>query len=458
MEKLRSEILDRIPSYTPESYEWHGIEEFSSLVYEKNGYMVYGDAIQAALDQYQCVEIPKCARMYLHKPIIMKSGYRLKLDRYQEIANIPDTLFCMIRNEHIFNGADMPSIHENYDENISVDGGIWDGGLKDTDGEDKRLVTGISPECKGALSIMIFSNVENLIIKNAEFKNGGINYAVELGNISGFRISDLTFIRYGRDGVHINGPASYGEVCDLYGEDMGDDIVALNAWDWDTSAITFGTIEKMYVHDNRTTNNELRLLPGRKLYENSFVDCDIRDSILQRLSGVYTFKLYCQPNIFNAEIEGYYDVSGTVGNIHDVWFCDIDIDKNRNSGFHGLPVNGIFDICADCRNLHFENISVLATYADIEQRGMKFMSVGPLSAVWKNGSENPDDWGEVFDPNAICYVEDVYFKNISFEDCKATTREMLTKEITMTLNPDYPNTTPKGGTGYGRLGCVMIEL
>ena len=457
MEILKDEILSKIPSYRPEAYIWHEIDEFSHLVYKKDGFFVYGDAIQAALDKYQCVKISKTDCMYLEKPIIMRSGYRLKLDRNQHIANIPGTLSCLIRNEHITNGADAPVVHEYYDTDISVDGGIWDGGLTDTDGEDKRLVTGLEPECKGALSIMIFVNAENLTVKNAEFKNGGINYAVQLGNVKRFRISDLTFIRYGRDGVHINGPSSYGEICDLYGEDMGDDVVALNAWDWDTSAVTFGTIEKMYVHDNKSTNNELRLLPGRKLYQKTYVDCDIHDCILQRLSGIYTFKIYCQPNIFNAEIEGYHDVSGTVGNIYEVWFCDIDIDKNRNSGFHGLPVNGIFDVCADCHDLHFENIHVLSTYDEVEKRGMKFLSVGPLSAVWKNGSENPDDWGEVFDPNAICYVENISFKNISFEDCKATTRDMLTKEITMTVNPEYPNTTPRGGTGYGKLGKVTVE-
>ena len=457
MNNLKTDILSQIPSYTPENYDWHGIEEFSHLIYEKDGYRIYGDAIQAALCKYKCVQIPKGESMYLEKPIIMKSGYRLKLDRYQHIANIPDLRTCLIRNESIINAETKRAVHKDYDTDISVDGGVWDGGLKDTDGEDKRLATGLIPEYKCALSVMIFVNIENLVIRNAEFKNGGINYAVQLGSIKHFHISNLTYIRYGRDGVHINGPACYGEVCNLYGEDMGDDIVALNAWDWDTSAITFGTIEKVYVHDNKTTNNELRLLPVRKMYESDFVDCDIRDCVLQRLSGIYTFKLYCQPNIFNAEIEGYHDVSGTVGNIYNVWFDDIDIDENKASGFHGLPVNGIFDICADCHDLHFENIRVLASREDVEKRGMKFVSVGPLSAVWKNGSENPDDWGEVFDPDAICHTDDIYFKNISFTDGKMTTREELTKEIKMHINPDYPNTTPRGGTGYGVLGKIHIE-
>ena len=80
MEKLKNGILSQIPAYQPECYEWHGLEEFEALVYEMDGYKVYGDAIQAALDRYQCVAIEKRECMYLQKPIIMRSGYRLKLD------------------------------------------------------------------------------------------------------------------------------------------------------------------------------------------------------------------------------------------------------------------------------------------------------------------------------------------------------------------------------------------
>ncbi len=199
MEKLKADILSKIPSYNPEKIKWQGIDEFENLIYEKDGFRIYGDAIQAALDKYKCVLIEKREKMYIEKPIIMKSGYRLKLDKSQEIANIPDLRTCMIRNESLINAAEKRAVHENYDTDISVDGGIWDGGLKEGDGEDKRLATGLSPEYKGALSIMIFINIENLVLKNAEFKNGGICYAVQLGSIRHFRISNLTYIGYGRD-------------------------------------------------------------------------------------------------------------------------------------------------------------------------------------------------------------------------------------------------------------------
>jgi len=54
-------------------------------------------------------------------------------------------------------------------------------------------------------------------------------------------------------------------------------------------------------------------------------------------------------------------------------------------------------------------------------------------------------------------VENICFNNITFADGKGTTREELSNEINMEINPVYPNTTPRGGTGYGVLGKVYIE-
>lgn len=456
LDKLREDILSGVPGATGDDFVLCDLREFEDMVYTKDGKRVYDNAIMAALAKYKAVEIPLMDTLYLAEPIIMRSGYRLRLGEGQHIANVPGVRTCLVRNQSIANAASRRAVHEDFDTDISVEGGIWDGSLPENAGEESRLGTGMTPEFKGALAIMIFVNIENLVISDAEFVNGGICYGVQLGNIRHFRISGLKYMGYGRDGVHVNGPAAYGEICNLRGQDLGDDIIALNAWDWDTSAITFGTIEKMYVHDNRTSNNELRLLPGRKMYEDDFVDCHVRDCILERLSGIYTFKLYCQPNIFNAEIDGYHDASGTVGNIYNVWFSDIDIDCNRSDGFHGLPINGIFDICADCHDLHFCDIRIPLSSADIERAGMRFVSVGPLSAVWKNGSDNPEDWGEVFDPDAVCHAEDLYFDNICFADGVAKYREDLVREITMTINPHYPATTPRGGTGYGKIGRIYI--
>ena len=94
---------------------------------------------------------------------------------------------------------------------------------------------------------------------------------------------------------------------------------------------------------------------------------------------------------------------------------------------------------------------------ECDEKDVKFVSVGPLSAVWRNGSDNPDDWGEVFDPDAICHADDIYLKNITFAGVKIDDKEKLSRATKMTINEDYPNTVPKGGTGYGTLGKVYVE-
>ena len=114
-------------------------------------------------------------------------------------------------------------------------------------------------------------------------------------------------------------------------------------------------------------------------------------------------------------------------------------------------------MCADCKRLYFENIFVKNTTAQCKALDLRLINVGPLSAVWKNGSENPDDWGEVFDPDAVCTVDDVWMKNIYFANTAVTDKTQLLRAVKMHINPDYPNTTPRGGTGYGVIKKVYIQ-
>lgn len=94
---------------------------------------------------------------------------------------------------------------------------------------------------------------------------------------------------------------------------------------------------------------------------------------------------------------------------------------------------------------------------ELKKKNMCLVSVGPLSAVWKHGSDNPDEWGEVFDPDAICHVEDFYFKNITFEGELVNHPAEIVREVHMKVNENYPKTTPKGGTGYGIVGRLITE-
>ena len=235
-------------------------------------------------------------------------------------------------------------------------------------------------------------------------------------------------------------------------------MVALNAWDWEGSTVTFGPIAHILVENVKSNINELRILPGQKVFpDGSKVDCDIKDCIFENITGVYTFKLYCQPNITNA-IEGTDDTSGTVGTISNLFFKNITFDAVQNAGFSNIPVGSLFEVCADCDGLYFEDISVEETQEKFAEKGLRFMNVGPLSATWKtNSSEDPAHWGEIFSPDAVCTVDHVEIKNLKFQSQKEQPdADSLVHAVRLSINEDYPNTTPKGGTGCGIVKEVKI--
>ncbi len=418
---------------------------------------VWTKAIQKALDENKNVYIPKMDEtIYIDSSIIVRSGYNLKVDEEQRISLIPDTALCMVRNENIISGQDHGVYMENPDENISIEGGIWDSIEYDhgIGNGNKRLRSDSENSMHGVFTIMLLSNIKNVILKNITFANSH-SYAVQICNCVGFHIENIHFDNMHRDGIHVNGPAKYGYVGNLFGENMGDDMVALNAWDWDHSAMSFGTIEKMFIENLHSTHNEFRLLPGRKTYSKiEKVDCELKDLVIRNIEGVYTFKLYGQPNVQNVS-----DCSEIPGNIKNVYFDNIIFPEITDSGFHGLPVKGLFEVCADTKDIHLDNIKINNTVADFKLKDVAVVKAGPLSAVWTNDSDNPEDWTEVFAPNDICTLDDTYIGKIEFLDRAATKEDLpiIAKAIKLSINEDYPNTIPKGGTGYGIINDIIFE-
>lgn len=429
--------------------------------YEMSG-EITRQTIQKAIDENDNVYIPNIGKaIVLDEPIVLSSNKHLKVDENQIIMQGKDSVTCLVRNASLQDGAFSITDRTKRDKNLSIEGGIWN--IK----KNQRCFPTKDKNVQGALGSIIFCGVEQVELKNMTIYddpelcgigNSSASYGIQICDCKDFVVENINFNNNSRDGVHINGPAEYGHVRHIRAKDMGDDMVAMNAWDWDTSAITFGTIQKVVVEDIKGTGNEFRLLPGQKLYKDGTkADCDIRDIVIEDLTGIYTFKLYAQPNISNAIIPGKHDVSGTVGTINNVFIKNVQFKKIASTGFNSIPVKGMFEICSDCTDLHIENASVESTLEQCDEKDVKFVSVGPLSAVWRNGSDNPDDWGEVFDPDAICHADDIYLKNICFNGVKVDDKEKLSRATKMTINEDYPNTVPKGGTGYGTLGKVHVE-
>lgn len=410
---------------------------------------ITADTIQQALAEHNNVEIPYIGTpIVLDKPIILASDHHLRVAKEQVITKADGSNYCLLRNASLKDGAFAPVSGER-DHNISIEGGIWD---------DKRSRCAVDKDdtVRGSRGIIILVCVEQVYIHDLTIRESD-NYGVQICECRDFIIENIFFDHHHKDGIHVNGPASYGAIRHLCGAHMDDDMVAVNAWDWHASAITFGTIDHLLIEDVQSTSNEFRLLPGQKIYDDGTrVDCDIHHCVLENITGIYTFKLYCQP-FWRNSILPKPDVSGTVGEMYDIYFKNISFLAVQSKGFRDIPFNGLFDIGSNCKNMFFEDIEVADTAEHCSELDVSLIKVGPLAYTLKDASDDPAKWDELFDSDAICHATNIALKNIRFAGQKVTDINVLTKTIHMTPNPDYPHTTPKGGIGYGTLDNVTIE-
>lgn len=489
MEKLISQIKSNIN--TEYSFENPvSVEKYRNLVYEKeltitamNGEVstttceIWTKAIQKALDENECVYIPNIGkRIFVDDSLIMHTNNKLKVDSEQVITLTPKTNVCMLKSDNILDGNNEYVTLKNPTCDIAVEGGIWDvltyKNVSDAetiikDGkvfkkdENADLLNGNmllrfdkEHSIQGVFAIMLFSNVKNLIVKNMVMANS-MSYGVQVCNCEGVFIENILFENYHKDGIHLNGPAKYVHINEMSGKNMGDDLVALNAWDWAISSMTNGTIEKTLVENIHSVHSELRLLPGRKVYDDGTkADCDIRDTVVRNVEGVYTFKMYAQPYFVDTS-----DCSETVGVLENVYLDSISFPEITGSGLGGIAVGGLFEVCADTNNVYFDNIKIENTVEDFKKVGIPIIKVGPLSETFKFGSEDPDEWREIMSPDDICTVENTHIGKIEFSDAVAAEKDkdLIIRATRQTINKDYPNTLPKGGTGYGIVNGVIFE-
>lgn len=446
-EEIKTRIRKNVKIIDTSKLEFCNVLQYEHMV-ENN---IWTKAIQTAIDEKKNVYIPYIGHeILLDGSIFMDSNTNLRVDKKQVIRLAEKSNVCMVRNRNMIPGGHAYTEQAEPDENITIDGGIW--AAPDND----RLMMDKYQTIKGGFAQLAFSNVRNVNITNAVFSRG-TSFAVMISNCTGFFVDNIGFDNFGKDGIHINGPARYGMISNLGGEGLGDDMVALNAWDWYASSVTMGDIEDVIVENVQGDNNEIRLLAGRKIYPNGRKhDCDIRRVVFENISGIYTYKMYYQPYYLNVAYGKGFDSAETVGNMEDIWFENITVPKIKDSGFNNIPVYGVFDILTDGRNLNFANIAFEQTLTELDSMNIKLINVGPISATFKY-TDDKANWGDYFEPDMCCTVEDINLENVVFAGEKITEAEKLVKETHQTINDDYPNTLPQGGTGYGKINKVTVR-
>lgn len=446
-ERIKSNIKETVKVIDTSSLVFTNIKDYEALVTDN----IWTKAIQTALDEKKNVYIPYMGHeIIIDGTIFMDSHTNLKVDEKQVIRLKEHTNVCMLRNRNMIPGGHAYTEQVNPDEYITVNGGIWaapdNGGLR-----MDNLGTIV-----GGFSEIAFSNARYINVTNATFSHG-TSYAVMISNCTNFYVDNIKFDEYKKDGIHIDGPAKFGIISNLDGVGLGDDMVALLAWDWFSSGVTNGDIEDILVENVKGDNNEIRLLTGRKVYRNGKKkDCDIRRCVFENITGIYTYKMYYQPNCRNVIMGKHFDSAETVGKMDDIYYENITVPKIRNSGFNDIPVYGIFDILADCKNLNLKNIKLEHSLEELNDKNIKLINVGPISATYKY-TDDKSMWGDFFEPDMCCFVEDINLENITFDDVKVTEAEKLVKETHQSINPDYPNTLPEGGTGFGKIGKVNVK-
>lgn len=426
--------------------------EYESLVREAKCGKVWTDALNRALSEHQIVEIPDMGEpYYVDAPIIMHSNNRIEAAQNALIKKTEGMRVLLIRNENVVDESHYPCPKEKEkDFNISIEGGIW------VDYTTKRGVYGTdsvydeADSFNGVYTCMLFSNVKNLSLKNLKLVRSA-GFAVQVGNGENFCFENIEFINCFADGIHINGNTKNVLVQHIHGQ-VGDDIVALNMYDWDNSSINFGPLENVWCEDVELSGDSpykaIRIQPGIYDFDDgSSVDCRAENLVLKNIRGINNFKLYLQ----TARYKVADPKPGKVGNGDNLYFEDISIELDKpidefEPYLKSDPVNGAiagFEFGANIKNISFENIRV-NMYRD--KFPESYLAVfGPKSYVNEANEE-------VFDPYVKCSVENLYLKDIFVNGKLTTEPEEYVKEIVFDriYDSDF-------ATGWGKIKNIIKE-
>ncbi|MFA5204535.1 MAG: right-handed parallel beta-helix repeat-containing protein [Lentisphaeria bacterium] len=298
---------------------------------------------------------------------------------------------------------------------------------------------------------MVLSNVCGVVVRDLIIRQSGA-FGVHLSNCRDFLVEGLTFEDQGRDGVHVNGPAAYGVIRNLRGV-THDDFIALNAWEWMGYTPTFGPIHHVLVEEvtgiNRASDDytspfpdgtaELRLLPGTKKFaDGTRLACDIRDCVFRKLTNIRTVKMYDQPNLELGRDRDFADPIGLVGN---VFFSQLIYDHP-----------GRFQIAATVEGMRIDDVQIRFHPAGT----FKLVEIGPMSATCKVKPDDPATWTELFSPDRDVTVRGFDLAGVRVQDGDtlmpvSDARRRFVNVAGQQPNPDYPQSTPRGGSGNASL-------
>ena len=389
---------------------------------------IWTSALQNALNEHEIIIIPKGEKPYIiDNSILVPSNRHIIAECGATIELATGVRVLMVRNTNTEDGTHYP-ITSPRNENITIEGGIWQEWCQHRMGYGSSGMYDENRSFFGVSTCMLLENVENLTLKNMTFKNCG-GFGVQLGEAKNVVIESITFEKCFADGIHVNGNVENLYISDIKGY-VGDDLVALNMFDWQNSSINFGLCKNVIVQDLELSLDShykaLRIEPGLYTFKNGkVVDCSLTNAIFRRIKNIKTFKLYCQTPIYapNEEPE-----PTDVGSGDNIYFEDIKIDLDEpidkfNEYLNGDKTIGTFagfELGLNVGNIYFKNIDI-TLHRDIFPESY-LMCIGPKSIRLEDGCE-------VFDPYFSSVAENVYFENVTVNGKKPDDISPYVKEI-----------------------------
>lgn len=407
--------------------------------YETNG-NIWTDALQRALNEHEIVIIPKSDEPYLidnsvtipsNRHIIALDGAVIKIHESSK--------FLMLRNKHTKDGTHKPITGERT-KNITIEGGFWQEWCPHRMGYGGSGMYDRERSLFGVSTCMLFNNMDNLTLRNMTFEHCG-GFAVQLGDISRVIIENIRFVNCFADGIHVNGNTRDIHIRDVRGE-VGDDLVALNMYDWQNSSVNFGPCENVICEDLELSKSShykaIRIEPGIYTYDDgSQVDCALNNAIIRRVEGIKTFKLYCQTPPYAL---GQLPESAEVGSGDNIFFEDIKIDLDEpidplDEYLNSHPIKGTFagfELGLNVKRLYLKNID-LTLHRDKYPLSY-LLCIGPKSVRLSDGKE-------IFDPYFSSVAENVHLENITVNGERISDATPYVKEIVFDrLYDDIPST------------------
>lgn len=418
--------------------------DYSNL---KNG-NIWTNSLQIALNEHSTVVIPASSEPYVIDSTVIIPSNR-KIIAYGAtllLSEFSDVL--MLRNAHPIDETHSHLKSEKMDENITILGGT----IKES--QFQRLGYGKSGKIDetrsfyGVSCCLLFNNIKNVTVKDVTFSNCA-GFALQAGEIENGVFKNITFNECYADGLHFGGNSKNIYISDIKGN-VGDDLVALNMYDWLDSSVTFGEGENI-ICENLSLSKEakykaLRLEVGTYYYDDGEkVDCALRNVIVKNVSGIKTFKMYIQTPPY---MLGTNPEKGDIGTIENIFFEDISIDlfapidtfKEYMEGDEIRGTCAAFELGCNLNGMHLKNIDL--TLHDYLKESY-LISIGPKSII-RNGKE-------IFDPYFSSKAKNITLENVKVNGEKITKADKYIKEISFSdVNSDGHS------TGKGEIENIIV--